>query len=464
MPNPIAALQARLRPADVVTDPDIMRSYQSDRAPGLLAGTPVAVVFPRSVEQVADIVRVASDLGVPLVPRGAGSGLSGGANAVDRCIVVVLDRMNRILEIDAADSVAVVEPGVLNSDLRTAARKHGLWYAPDPASRDFCTLGGNVATNAGGLCCVKYGVTRDAVLGLQVVLADGSVTRVGHRSIKGVAGYDLTGLMVGSEGTLGLITEITLRLLPLPAEAATIAALMPNTAVAAAAVQAVLTTLTPSLFEMLDNRTIRLVEDWKQLGLDVNAGALLIAQTDRGGRAGQEEAELIEQIFRDAGANDVIRAETSTESDLLLAARRFAFPAFERLGRIYLEDVAVPRGQLVELVSRVEQVAAEFDLTVGTFGHVGDGNMHPVIVVPDDETGPRRAQAAFKAIMDIAIELAGTVTGEHGVGLLKRDGLSREQDDAAQDLQRRIKHALDPQNLFNPGKSLPVSQISQTTT
>ncbi|MFC5834814.1 FAD-binding oxidoreductase [Nonomuraea insulae] len=452
----LTRLRDALTEADVVDDPQIIESYRADHAPGVPAGMPRAVVFPRSAEQVAAVLRAAVAERVPVVPRGAGSGLAGGANAVDGCVVVVMDRMDEIVRIDPLDGVAVVQPGVRNTALREAAAEHGLWYAPDPASRDFCSIGGNVATNAGGLCCVKYGVTRDSVLALQVVLADGSITRLGRRSIKGVAGYDLTGLFVGSEGTLGIITEVTVRLRPLPPPAITVVASMPGLTAAATAVQSCLTTMTPSLLELLDRRTIRAVEEWKGLGLDTSAAALLLAQTDLPGEAGEAEARRLEQTFTEHGALEVYRSETAEEAELLLGARRFAFPALERLGRVYLEDIAIPRGRLADLLAAVERIADRTGAIVGTFGHAGDGNMHPTIVAPWDapEAGTA-ATAAFHAIMDAALDLGGTITGEHGVGLLKRHGLAGELDDTARRLHLQIKQTLDPYGLLNPGKALP---------
>ncbi|BBA95489.1 putative oxidoreductase [Actinacidiphila reveromycinica] len=453
-PALLDGLRAVLAANDVITDPDLVETHRHDRAPGLGAGHPLAVVRPRTTGQVAAVVRLAVEHGVPIVPRGAGSGLSGGSNAVEGALSVVLDRMDAIVEIDPVDGVAVVQPGVLNGRLRAAAREHGLWYAPDPASSEFCSIGGNVATNAGGLCCVKYGVTRDCVLALEVVLPDGSVTRLGHRSIKGVAGYDLTGLFVGSEGTLGLITEATVRLLPLPAPARTVVGVLPSLEAASAAVGTIVTAMRPSLLELLDRTTMRVVEEYRPLGLDTGAAALLIGQTDQPGEAGREEAVLLERAMREAGATEVVSSSDPAESELLLAARRLAYPAYERLGRLFLEDVAVPRGRLGELIARVEALSAD-GLTIGTFGHAGDGNLHPTVVArAGDEGALAAASAAFEAIMDAALELGGTVTGEHGVGLLKRGGLARELDAANRRLQRDIKRALDPRGLFNPGKAL----------
>ncbi|MBK1786630.1 FAD-binding oxidoreductase [Prauserella cavernicola] len=452
----LTALRGVLDPGDVIDQPDSMEGYRRDQAAEVPAGSPRAIVLPRTSAQVAAAVRVAAAHGVPMVPRGAGSGLAGGANAVDGCVVICLDRMDRIVRIDAADGVAVVEPGVLNTALRDAAREHDLWYAPDPASRDFCTIGGNVATNAGGLCCVKYGVTRDSVLALEVVLPDGSLTRVGRTSVKGVAGYDLAALFTGSEGTLGIVTEITVRLRPVPPPALTVLATFPTMSAAAHAVRDCLVRTTPSLLEILDRTTIRAVNEWKSMDLDTSAAALLIAQTDLPGASGVEDTRLLETSFAAHGALEVFRTDDADESELLLGARRFAYPALERLGRVYLEDVAVPRGRLAELLEAVERIAERTGALIGTFGHAGDGNMHPVIVAPyGDPEADAAARRAFHAIMDTAHELGGTISGEHGVGLLKRDALTVELDPAARRLHELVKRAIDPQGLMNPGKAVP---------
>ena len=449
----LMALDAALPEGAVVTDPDRLATYRRDAAGGLPAGEPLALVLPRTTAEVSAVLAAAHAEHVPVVPRGAGSGLSGGANAVDGCIVLSLERMTSVKEISPGDGLAVVEPGVLNQQLRDDAAQHGLTYAPDPASKTWCTLGGNIATNAGGLCCVKYGVTRDAVLGLEVVLADGRTTRLGRRSVKGVAGYDLVSLMVGSEGTLGVVTEATLRLRPPPPPPTTVVAVFPDLASAGRAVQAVTATLTPSLLELMDRATVRAVEAMRPMGLDVDAAALLLAQTDSAGTA---EADALVRACEQAGASEVFRSEDDAESDALLEARRLAFPALERLGAVVLDDVAVPRSKMVEALGRIEQVAAERDVLIGTFGHAGDGNLHPTIVVPHgDEAAAVRSAQAFVEVVHVALQLGGTVTGEHGVGLLKAGLLGVELDPTARDLHAAVKAALDPRGILNPGKALP---------
>ncbi len=452
----VEALTAALPPGAVVTDPDRLASYRNDQAPGVSAGTPLAVVFAQSTADVAAALQVAYAHRTPVVPRGSGSGLSGGANAIDGGIVLTLERMKRILEIDAADGVAVVQPGVVNDVLRAAAREHGLFYAPDPSSRDWCSIGGNVATNAGGLCCVKYGVTRDSVLALEVVLADGRVLRVGHRSIKGVAGYDLVGLFVGSEGTLGVVTEVTVKLRPLPAPAITVVAVAPDLDVASRAIAGVLDAGTPSLLELMDRTTVRAVEAWKPMGLDTAAAALLLAQTDLPGAAGEEQARAFEAACVAAGAIDTYRSETAEEADALLTARRLALPALEQLGDILIDDVAVPRGQVGALVARITEIAERNQVTVATLGHAGDGNLHPTFVMPrGDEPAMARARRAFDEVLEAGLALGGTVTGEHGVGAIKGRLLHAELHPVARELHRTIKNALDPTGILNPGKALP---------
>jgi glycolate oxidase len=450
-------LRDTLAADDVVVDPDRLESYRNDQAPGLEAGRPLAVVLPRSTEQVVAVLRAATTHGVPVVPRGAGSGLSGGANAVDGCLVLSLEKMNQVLEIHPGDGVAVVQPGVVNDFLREAAGGYGLTYSPDPSSRDWCTIGGNVATNAGGLCCVKYGVTRDSVLALEVVLADGSVTRVGHRSIKGVAGYDLVGLFVGSEGTLGVVTEATVRLRPKPPPAITVVAVLTDLGAATRSIAGVLEAGTPSLLELMDQVTVRAVEAWRPMGLDTDAAALVLVQTDLPGAAGDAQARAFEVACDVGGAVETYRSETVEEAEALLMARRLALPALEQLGDILIDDVAVPRGQVGALVQAVTDIAEKHDVMVATLGHAGDGNLHPTFVVPrgDVEAGAR-ARLAFDAVLDAARELGGTVTGEHGVGALKRRALTAELDPVAAALHRTIKQALDPQGILNPGKALPL--------
>jgi len=453
----LAELGSVLPDDAVVTDPDRLASYRTDHSIGVPAGDPAVVVFPTTVEQVSGVMSAAHARRVPVVPRGAGSGLSGGSNAIDGCVVLCTERMTSIVEVRPTDGYAVVEPGVLNQALREDVRRFGLWYAPDPASRDFCSIGGNVNTNAGGLCCVKYGVTRDAVLGLEVVLADGRIMHCGRRTVKGVAGYDLTGLFVGSEGTLGVVTQVRVRLRPLPPPPATVVALFSGIVDAGRAVESIMSAATPSLLELMDRTTIRAVEAFAPMGLDTEAGALLLAQSDHPGGGADAEAALIVAACERAGALECYRSEDPEQADLLLGARRMAIPALESLGMWMLDDIAVPRSRLAEAVAGIEAVAAERDVVIGTFGHAGDGNLHPTIVYPHgDDAAAARAAAAFADILAVALRLDGTVTGEHGVGLLKRHALGLELDAAATSVHYAVKQALDPAGILNPGKALPI--------
>jgi glycolate oxidase len=448
-------LRAALGDGGVVTDPDILLAYRRDRAGLVPDGTPLAAASPRSTAEVTEVVRLAARHGVPIVPRGAGSGLAGGANAVDGCVVLSLTAMDAIVEIDQDELSATVQPGVLNATLSRAVQDLGLWYPPDPASWEFSTIGGNLATNAGGLCCVKYGVTRDAVLGLEVVLADGTVTRVGRGTVKGVAGYDLVGLLVGSEGTLGVITEATLRLRPAPHPSVTLVASFPSLARAGDAIAAIVRATSPSLLEVLDNTTIRAVERYKRMDLDLDAAALLVGQSDLPGQQGEHEIASIECACEAAGADLIVTTMDPQESELLLAARRLAYPALEQLGTTLLDDVAVPRSAVTRMVGEVAAIAERHGVLIGTFGHAGDGNLHPTIVY--DAAEPSQVQAASDAFDDLvtaALRLGGTVTGEHGVGSLKRDHLATELGAVGLRLHRAVKTAFDPDHLLNPGKVL----------
>jgi glycolate oxidase len=446
---------ARVLPGGrVVRDPDVLASYAHDEAEWAPYGRPAAVVRPRETAEVREVVARCARRGVPVVARGAGTGLSGGANAIDGCVVLSFEAMNEILRIDPAERVAVVQPGVVNDDLRRACAEQGLWYPPDPASAPWSTIGGNVATNAGGLCCVKYGVTRDYVLGLEAVVGRGDVVRLGRRTAKGVAGYDLTGLMVGSEGTLGVITEITVRLRGARAAERTIVGYFDTLVAAGEAVSAVAAAdVVPSALELIDRHCLRAVDEWKHMGLADEGDVLLLGRSDAPGQAGEEEADAILGCFEAAGATWSARSTDPEEADALFAARRLAYPAVERLGPVLTEDVCVPRMLVPEMLRRIERIAAEHDIRIANVAHAGDGNLHPLMITPsDDDAARERAQVAFERIVDEAIALGGTVTGEHGVGLLKRRGMADEVGPVVLGMHRAIKHALDPAGIFNPGK------------
>jgi glycolate oxidase len=451
-PSPdLAALAAALAPGALLTDPAGVAAYRFDFTADEDAGMPLAVVRASSAADVQATVRWAGAHGIPLVPRGAGSGLSGGSNAVDGCVVLSLERM-RAVEIDPSTRTAVVEAGALNVEVKQAAAEHGLWYPPDPSSYEICSIGGNVATNAGGLCCVKYGVTTDYVLGLDVVLADGTLVRLGGQRIKDTAGLSLLKLFVGSEGTLGVVTRATLRLVPAQQPPATLVATFDDVADAARVVVAIGARLRASMMELMDQASINAVEDHKPMGLDRDAGALLLAQSDAPGAARGEEIAVMERLCTEGGARECFTTTEPDEGELFVAARRAAIYAIERRGTIMLEDVGVPVPRLPDLLTGIAAIARACDVEIPVVAHAGDGNTHPVVVYPPGDVEARtRAAQAFSQVMSLAISLGGTITGEHGVGRLKRDALPEQLGPDVMALTHRIKHALDPQGILNPG-------------
>lgn len=445
---------------DTVTDGDVLASLAHDDAEWAPVGKPRAAVRARTTAEVREVVRECAGRGIPVVTRGAGTGLSGGANAVDGCVILDLSRMNEIVRVDTGNMVAVVQPGVVNDDLKAAVAGHGLWYPPDPASAPWSTIGGNVATNAGGLCCLKYGVTRDYVLALEAVVGGpagdyGTAVRLGHNTTKGVAGYDLTSLFVGSEGTLGVITEITVRLRPARPEAprTVVGAFADVVAAGEAVAESTRRGLLPAALELLDRMSLRAVEEWKHLGLEADAEALLLAQVDSPGAAGDQEAAAMADAFRTAGATWAEQSTDEFEAEALFAARRLAYPALERLSPVLTEDVCVPRSAVPEMLTRIRDIGRRHGVRIASIAHAGDGNLHPLIMVPAGDDAARvAAQAAFEEILAAAIAAGGTVTGEHGVGLLKRGGMRRELSPSVLAMQRAVKETLDPMNIFNPGK------------
>ncbi|MFE6844619.1 FAD-binding oxidoreductase [Streptomyces sp. NPDC057686] len=446
---------AELLPAGrVVTDPVRLASFAHDEAAGAPYVLPAAAVEPRDTAEVAAVVAYCHEHGVPVVARGAGTGLSGGANAVEGCVVVSFKAMDRILRIDSDERLAVVQPGVVNDDLRAACAAEGLWYPPDPASAPWSTIGGNVATNAGGLCCVKYGVTRDYVLGLEVVTGRGEVVRLGRRTAKSSAGFALAGLLVGSEGTLGLVTEVTVRLRGERAPEHTVVGSFEDLPAAGRAVARVVASgVVPSALELVDRYCLRAVDEWKNTGLGDTGNVLLLARCDAPGEAGVQEADTVLACFRAAGATWSARSEDQTEADALFAARRLVYPALERQGLVLSEDICVPRTLVPEMLARLEAIGREQGVRFAGLAHAGDGNLHPMIVVPrGDDRELARGREVFETIVEEAVALGGTVTGEHGVGLLKMRGLVSELGPAVLDLHRGIKRVWDPAGILNPGK------------
>jgi glycolate oxidase len=446
----LAELEAELPSGAVLTDPDLMLRYRQDWARDPNAGQPIAVIRATSTLDVQATLRWATRHRTPVVPRGAGSGLSGGATAIDGGVVLCLERMREV-HVDEALRVAVAQPGALNVEVKQAAAAHGLWYPPDPSSFEMCSIGGNAATNAGGLCCVKYGVTTDYVLGLVVVLADGTAVRLGGPRLKDSAGLSLTKMFVGSEGTLGVITEVTLRLLPPQPAMSTMVATFASIEAAANAVLATVRRLRPCTLELMDRTSINAVEDYVAMGLDRTAEALLLARSDAPGSAASAEVAVVAAECERHGA-EVFTTDDQAEGDAFAVARRAAFPALERQGDLLLEDVGVPLPALPALVRGIAEIAAQQRTTIAVVAHAGDGNTHPLIVYDArDPAATARAQAAFGEVMDLAISLGGTISGEHGVGRLKKPWLPAYLGPDVMALTRRIKHALDPDGILNPG-------------
>ena len=450
-------LRSVLDPAAVLTDPGTIDAARTDKSGWIAPGAPLAVVVAGTVDDVRATLRVCSELGVPVVPRGAGTGLAGGANGTAGTVVLSVARMDRILEISPEDELAVVEPGVLNGDLNAAVAEYGLRFAPDPASAAISSVGGNIATNAGGLRCVKYGVTREAVLGLDVALADGRLLSTGHRTVKGVTGYDLTSLFVGSEGTLGVVVGATVKLVPIPAgEPVTLGAVFPDVESAAAAAAAVTASRRrPSTMELLDALALEGIAALlgpevvgATMGAPTAGGAFLLVEFDGPGAA--EDARAAVPSLQTAGGT-VRTATSADERERLLTIRRSFHAAMEARGRVLIEDVAVPRSRLAEMFRETVRIGERHGVLIPTVAHAGDGNLHPNFVFDGDEV-PQRVWDAADELFRTAIALGGTLTGEHGVGVLKERWLRSEIGDDSYALQRGIKAVFDPAGILNPGK------------
>ena len=447
----IAALAAALGPeVSLISDPDITASYSRDQAPFATAAAPFAVLLARSAAEISIAVKYANENSIPVVTRGAGSGLSGGANSTADSLVISLEKMNQIIEIDTANQIARVQAGVINLDLDTAAKEFGLAYLPDPASRDWSSLGGNAATNAGGMCCVKYGVTGAHVRAMQVVLASGEIIELGKATKKSVTTYDLLHLFIGSEGTLGVITELTLNLEIRPAAPSTLIATFPSVTKAAAAAAALLQ-YRPSMLEIVDQTTLKAVQAWHPLGFEV-AGSVLLMQLDENHSLCEAALETCKQF----DLIDGVYSDDPADAADLIRVRKLAYPALERMGAPLLDDVALPITKIAEFVERVEKLSKEVNLTIGIFGHAGDGNMHPTIVHDHgDLAAAERAQRAFGQIVEIAQSLGGTASGEHGIGSIKPGFVTNEISKTVIDLQRAVKKVFDPNSILNPGKKIP---------
>ena len=454
MPTFPEALAAVVGAKNVLTEPEDLIPYGFDGT-AALKGQASVVAFPQSTEQVAACVKLANEHGRPIVTRGSGTGLSGGSVPSPDSLVLCLVNLDRIIEIDAANLTARVQCGVITQKIDEAAAQHGLFYPPDPGSMKISTIGGNVAENSGGLRGLKYGVTRDYVMGLEVVLPDARIVRLGNGCVKDVAGYSMKDLFIGSEGTLGIITEVLLKLLPRPKARRTMLAVYDRMEDAARTVSAIIAAqIIPCTLEFLDQMTIRCVEDYAKIGLPTDCSALLLMETDGHPAAVADEAARMVEIAQTNGARSVVTAQTEAESLKLASARRSAFSALARMRpTTILEDVTVPRSKLAEMVSYIAQVAAEHRLLVGTFGHMGDGNLHPTFLTDErDAEEMKRVHHALDAIVDKTLALGGTITGEHGVGLAKKPWLKKQLGDASYELMRQVKQSLDPQRRLNPGK------------
>ncbi len=450
----LQALRTIVGPQHVLTAPEDLIAYGFDGT-AALKQRPEVVVLPADTAQVAACVKLASDNGIPVVTRGSGTGLSGGSVPSPGSLVLCLVRLDKILGVDAANLTVRAQCGVITAAIDAAAGQHGLFYPPDPGSMKISTIGGNVAENSGGLRGLKYGVTRDYVMGLEVVLPDGRIVRLGNACVKDVAGYSMKDLFIGSEGTLGIITEVLLKLLPKPAARRTMLASYDRMEDAAQTVSAIIAArIIPCTLEFLDRVTIGCVEDYAKIGLPRDCAALLLMETDGHPAAVEDEAKRMLEIARAHGARDVRVAADEAEALQLASARRSAFSALARVRpTTILEDVTVPRDRLAEMVGFIAEVAERHRLKVGTFGHMGDGNLHPTFLTDErDADEMHRVHAALEEIVDRTLAVGGTITGEHGVGLAKKPWLRRQLGESSHQLMRDIKHALDPRSLLNPGK------------
>lgn len=457
MPLPESIL---LQLGSIVGDSAVLTSRE-DLIPYAFDGTaamkqqPGCVVFAESSDHVAGVLKLANAHRLPVVTRGSGTGLSGGSLPVDHCIVLCTVRMDRILEVDEANLTLFCEPGVTTTDVARAAEQVGLFYPPDPGSMKISTIGGNVAENSGGLRGLKYGVTRNYVMGLEVILPDGEVMWMGNKCVKDVAGYSLKDLFIGSEGTLGVITKILLRLIPKPAAKKTMVATFGKMDAAAQTVSDIIASkIIPCTLEFLDRTTIHCVEDFAKIGLPLDCDALLLMETDGHPAVVEDEAARMEEIARKNGCGEIRIAADDAEAEKLASARRSAFSALARLApTTILEDATVPRDQLAHMVRFVEAIAKKYQLKVGTFGHMGDGNLHPTFLTDEknvDEMG--RVHQAFKEIFEETIRVGGTITGEHGIGVAKKEFLPMFAGDAQMRVMKALRKVLDPHGILNPGK------------
>lgn len=450
----ISLLASIVGKANVLTSKEELMTYSFDGT-AMLHQMPGAVVFVENAQQVGAILKLANAEKIPVVTRGSGTGLSGGSVPSPDCIVLCTVKMNHILQVDPANLTMLVEPGVITQAIDAEAQKHGLFYPPDPGSMKISTIGGNVAENSGGLRGLKYGVTRDYVLGLEVVLPTGETLRFGTKCAKDVAGYSLKDVFVGSEGTLGVFTQILLKLVPRPKTKKTMVATFHTMADAAETVSDIIAhRIIPCTLEFLDRTTIQCVENFAKVGLPLDVEALLLMETDGHPAVVEEEAQQMIDLARKHNAKEVRVAKDAAEGERLATARRSAFSALARVApTTILEDATVPRSELATMIRFVEEVARKYKLKIGTFGHMGDGNLHPTFLTDERNADEiHRVHEAFTEIFDKAIELGGTITGEHGIGLAKKDFLPKMAGEVGMEVYRRLKHAFDPNGILNPEK------------
>lgn len=459
-PSIISALKEIVGPEQVLTEKEDMLTYSYDAAV-LDPKMPGAAVMPANTEELGKIVSLCHENYIPITVRGSGTNLSGGTIPETSGIVLATGRLNKIIEINEQDMYAVVQPGVITATLAAAVEKKGLFYPPDPGSMAVSTLGGNVAENAGGLRGLKYGVTKDYVMGLHFFDARGNYVKTGSRTVKCATGYNITGLMTGSEGTLGVIDEIILKLIPAPVARKSMVAVYDTIEQASETVAGIIAArIIPATLELLDNFTIRAVEDYSHAGLPVDAGALLLIEVDGHPAVVAEDGEKVEVLCRKLGAKHIKVAKTDAERDKIWEARRSALSALAKLKpTLVLEDATVPRSKIPEMVRALQKIARDYKIDIGTFGHAGDGNLHPTILTDRrNKEEFRRVEEAIEAIFDKALAMGGTLSGEHGTGIAKAPFLEKEVGFSSVLFSRQLRKALDPRNILNPGKITGVSQ------
>lgn len=454
-PEALKELIQVLGQENVLTEKEDLLTYAYDATAAMKHELPDVVITPRSTEDVAEVVKIANKYNVPIYPRGSGTNLSGGTIPVEKGIVMSMLNMNKILEVDGENLTATVQPGVIIQDLNNAALEHGLFYPPDPGTVTTATMGGSVSESSGGLRGLKYGVTKDYVMGMKLVRADGAVIKWGGKTVKNVTGYNLTALFTGSEGTLGIITEILVKLIPTPETKKSLLGVFDDIDKAGRAISAIIRNkVIPATLEIMDNTTIQTVENFTHAGLPVHAQAVLLCEVDGYKESVEREATLVEKVLKEEGAVEVKLAKDDKERDMIWLARRNALPALaQRRPTTVLEDATVPRSKIPDMIKAIRQIATKYDLLIGTFGHAGDGNLHPTILTDErDHEEMERVEKAVEEIFQVAVSLGGTLSGEHGIGMAKAKFLPLEFGEAGVDTLRAIKEAMDPNYRLNPGK------------